>query len=256
MSRAVANVVIATDTFAQLVDKVNVIADIITSGTITVSANSSGDQASGNSVVNGTMVITTIVAGADIRGGNLTSSGVLTVSSAANVANTFGAGNTTISGFITVANTMNVNGVATFKKSVIANGSVTIANTLSTGNTTINGWVGVNDILSIKTSELASNTATVLSGATLIDSVPLVDASTYKYIVNVSQPSRTPVGKHAIEMLIIHDNVDVYVTKYADINNVDLGVFTSNINGANLEVKFTPTSANTYDVSTFRMQLG
>lgn len=288
MSRAVANIEIATDTFQQWVVKTNDLAALMSNGVVTVAPTATGDISTGNGTIVGTLVSTVFVANGAIRGGNLTTNATLTVAdglavtgnASATVAVNVGAnvtanttalraGNSTVQtviGFGTVSVGANVTANTTAVKvgnnnlglsAVGVNTAVVSGQALAVnGSALVNGTVTANGTVAVKTSRLVSNTANATSGATTIDSFPLTETSSAKYLISVTKPSATPPGRHSIEMLLIHDSIDVYTTRYAEIynSNTSLGTFAAVINGANVEIKFTPAVANTYNATTLRIQ--
>jgi hypothetical protein len=81
MSKSVANVVIATDTFEGWIVKTNILLDTLSNEIVTVSANAVGALTTGNATVNGTMSVTTLAAGSALRGGTVTTANTLNVTS-------------------------------------------------------------------------------------------------------------------------------------------------------------------------------
>jgi hypothetical protein len=81
MARAVANVVVSTDTFASWVARTNQLADAMTLFTVTVEANTTGANVSGNGFINGVFSANTIAAGQVLRGGSVATSANLNITS-------------------------------------------------------------------------------------------------------------------------------------------------------------------------------
>lgn len=79
MARPVANVVIATDSFASWVGVTNQMADTFTRYTLTTASNTTGANVSGNSQLLGILSANTIAAVDSIRGGTVSTSGNLNI---------------------------------------------------------------------------------------------------------------------------------------------------------------------------------
>lgn len=289
MARSIANVVIATDTFAQWVTKTNELADLISTGAVTVAANSSGDTVTGNGTIVGTLVSTVLVANSSIRGGNLTSSNTLSISSnvditgvanatvainvGANVSantTTIKIGNSTVNTVITSSG-IDTDGTLFVAGNIVANSTTFVVDTTNsrasvnsaivankalavTGNTQVTGELYVDGILAIKTADIVANTKTITAtnALTVVDSFPLAAASACKYLIGVKNAT---TGRHTIEMLIMHDGTDVYSTRYAELFNTSLGTFTTTINATAVAVNFTPAATGTFEVATLRIQV-
>lgn len=178
---------------------------------------------------------TVIAGGEGSFGGNLTSTGRMLVN------NTAAVGNTTVTGSIVISTTANVSGVATFSSNVVSNGDV-----IATGAGSFREVVTTG-------AAFGSNTKTVTStGNNIIDSFPKASNYCAKYVVSVN---RANTALHAIELLLVHDNTNVLLTKYGEVYNTSLGTFDAAVNGANVEVYFSPTSANTYSVKVSRQRV-
>jgi hypothetical protein len=283
MARSIANVTIATDTFGQWVTKTNTLADLASNGAVTVSANSVGDTATGNGTIAGTLVVTTIVANSAIRGGNLTTSNTLSVSSnvaisgfltvGANVsanATAFRVGNSTVNTVI-LSTGIDTDGTFAVAGNVAANGTSFVIDTTNfrvgvntatvsnkalavAGNTQVTGHMLVDGDLSIKTAELVANTKTLTAtnALTVVDSFLFAEAASCKYLISVKNAT---TGRHSIEMLVLHDGTDVYSTRYAELFNTSLGSFTTTINATAVAVNFTPAATGTFEVATLRIQV-
>jgi len=84
MAKAIANVVISTDTFSDWLIRTNQIADTITRYAVTVDSNTVGATVTGNGSVVGIFSANTIAVGTFLRGGSVNASANLNVSSNAN----------------------------------------------------------------------------------------------------------------------------------------------------------------------------
>jgi hypothetical protein len=289
MARSTPNVTIATDTFGHWITKTNELADLASTGAVTV-APGAGDTVSGNGAIVGTLVVTTLVANGAIRGGDLTSTNTLSVSSnlavtgtanvsiainvGANVtANTTAIklGNGTVNTVI-VSTGIDTDGTLAVAGNVAANGTAFVVDTANlragvntaavsnkalavTGNTQVTGEMYVDGTLAIKTADIVANTTTITAtnALTVIDSFPKSSASACKYLINIKKPSTS--GRHSIEMLVMHDGTDVYATRYAELFNTSLGTFTTTIDATTVSINFTPAATGTFGAETLRIQV-
>ena len=85
MSRNLANIEIATYTFYNWIDRTNDIIDVLKE-TVTVKANTAGDMTSGNGFVNGYFGANTLTT-TFLKGGNVQSNSVITITSNTNIGN-------------------------------------------------------------------------------------------------------------------------------------------------------------------------
>lgn len=85
MSRAIGNVFTSNGTFFSWLGKTNDVIDAFTE-TVTIKANTAGDLTSGNGFVNGFFGANTLVA-TTLKGGNVASNTVLTISTNTNIGN-------------------------------------------------------------------------------------------------------------------------------------------------------------------------
>lgn len=81
MTKSVANVVLATDTFENWLTKTNILLDALSTEIITVTANSTGAVTVGNGQVNGSLRVSDLIATDALRGGTVDASNTLTVTS-------------------------------------------------------------------------------------------------------------------------------------------------------------------------------
>ncbi len=162
MALSTANVNTSTDSFQNWIDKTNILLDAYSTTIVTTAANTGGGTTVGNAVINGTFRANTLVAGENLRGGNVTTSGVLSISSNVSIGNS--TVNTvfstttidtdlalTVGGAATLSGTLLVSGVATLAGNTILSGtSHTIAGNSSFDSGVLfvdgtNNRVGVND---------------------------------------------------------------------------------------------------------------
>lgn len=172
---------------------------------------------------------------------NAASFGNTSVGGFANVVGTLASGNTTITGFVNVSTTANVGGNLTVGGTSALTGNVT-----SSGNVVAKGLI-------LDDAAIFANTKTVTTtSATIIDSYPKTYGSFSKALITVNAGNTV---LHAVEILLLHDGTNVLHTQYGEVYNTKLGTFDANINGANVEISFTATTANTYTVKTIRQQV-
>lgn len=177
MSKSIANVVIATDSFSTLVTRVNQIADAMTFEVITANGSSSGATTTGNGSIVGIFAANTLSADV-LRGGTVNASANLVVSSnlqltgttttvnsnfiANNTSFTVYSTNTILSGSnvninstTTVSGTLRIPAIANVTGNVVINNSNTYINVT---NTTITGG----------TLDLSANSITVGANNTTV----------------------------------------------------------------------------------------
>jgi hypothetical protein len=116
----------------------------------------------------------------------------------------------------------------------ISNNRISGTYTISTLNSTT---------ISVGSIAVQSNTFTTSSTSQVtVDSFLTSTYRTAKYVAQMTSGSTY----HSIEMLIIHDGTNVYMTQYAEINTgSSLGTFDATISSGILNLLFTPTNATT-----------
>jgi hypothetical protein len=112
--------------------------------------------------------------------------------------------------------------------------NVTIGST--SGNVTVRGVLQSNRIAS-------SNQTISVDGLAVLDSFPATDFRSAKYIIRAS----SDFGYQTIEVLMVHDDVDAFITIYGDISTSDMDVveITAEISAGNVELYATSIAANT-----------
>jgi len=117
----------------------------------------------------------------------------------------------------------------------------------TTGNVTARGNLIVNDtatITNLKVSDIYSNrTPIVVTANTVIDSFPVIKYRSAKYTMRVNSDD----GYQAVEVLLIHDSANSYVTIYGSLSTVgfDIIALSTNILSGNVRLLATTGSANT-----------
>lgn len=89
MAYPLTNVATSSDTFASWIDKTNQGLYVISTTAVTTAANTAGGLTTGNAVVNGTFSANILVANGTMRGGNVTTTGTLFITSFVDVQNSF-----------------------------------------------------------------------------------------------------------------------------------------------------------------------
>lgn len=275
MSRTLSQANVNTDTFQSWLTKTNSVAAAFVDA-VTTATNTAGDNTTGNGTINGYFGANTLFAIDGIRGGNVTSSGNLTITS--NAVFTGGLVNSAANVSI---NTSNVNIVSTIT-TILSNSSVTAikvtgnstaTNTFiggtklnlnseeiafNTANTiTITGPINSSNSVSVLTAvllgsgnvvSLSSNTKT--TSGTLAQLVDSFDGSVYrsaKYTVSVKNNN---VNNYNLsEISVIHNDGDSYLTEYAKLTTNTsagfIGTFTTNVDSTTVRLYYTPTSTST-----------
>ena len=269
MSTPIANVTPSINTWGQLIARFNDICYALSTVSVTTAANTSGGITSGNGYVQGIFGSNTLFAQAGLRGGNVTSTANLVFLSNT----TFTGATATINSnvFITSSNvTINANltsnGLASFASNVAIAGILTTSanvlpssNGLVFGSTTERWDIFSNNIVSSSFSttsfsanvvsistigEVSTNSNTNLEavGTKVVASYPI---STYRSGV-VSLSGATPAGDYQrSDISFIHNGVDVFYTTGGIVySNTQFFSFDANLNGANVEIRVTPTIAN------------
>jgi len=152
MTITTANLDITTDTFGTWVAKTNSLAYNMTTHVVTVDGTATGNTSTGNGTIIGRFGANTLFATAALRGGNVSSTDTLIISSNLTVSNT-----ATISGALVLSNTINVTGVATFNSAVT---NTVTSNTITVGGASINSTSiaitsGVGTIAAVANSSVA-----------------------------------------------------------------------------------------------------
>lgn len=152
MPLLIANVNPTSDTFQSWVDKTNQIADAMSTVVLTTAANTVGGQNSANAYVDGIFAAQTMVAVGELRGGGVTSSANLIISS-----------NAHFTGANLSAATTYLNLQAT---STLAN-TTTLTVTGTTANVTSNLYVKGTSLTVVSTGRVGVNTSTADAALTV-----------------------------------------------------------------------------------------
>lgn len=174
--------------------------------------------------------------------GNITSTaGLLTLSTGTLAVSAGDAGI-----FTTAINNVNFGLVANISMgsttgNVTARGNLIANNISTTGNLVVNTTATITDL---KVNDIYSNRAPIIvTTDTVIDSFPINQYRSAKYTMRVNSDD----GYQAVEVLLIHDNANSYVTIYGSLSTVgfDIIALTTNILSGNVRMLATTGSANT-----------
>jgi hypothetical protein len=151
---------------------------------------------------------------------------------------------------ITASNTASFTGNVTFSNTIAVTGNTTLSNTLAvTGVTTLASNVSTSGTILINSvAHQFANTYTFTNSTTTAN-IDVVSASlyrSYEYTIQLSDTSVTPTPYyHVTKISILHDGSTPYLTEYGTLFNVaSLGTFDAIINGGNIGLQLTPTTAN------------
>lgn len=200
MTVSVANTLL-TNTIDYHRTRTNEIAHALSNYVVTVS-----NPVNGNAVVNG-YVSSNVLVGSTIRGGNLSVSGVLTVTS-----------------------NLLVNGV-----------SFTVGN--SSVNTVINSTALIINSYQILPIIYSVNTQTSGTSAQLIDSFSKTTYRGADYVCTITDNSANAYQVN--KLILVHDTGNSFLSSYGIVwSNTNLGSFSANANSTHVTLYFTPTISN------------
>lgn len=271
MSRTLSQANVNSDTFQTWLTKTNNVAAAFVD-VVTVGSNATGDLTSGNAVVNGFFAANTLFAIDGIRGGTVNSNTHLTILSNAvfsgaqvnTAANVYvGASNVHVVSTVTTilsnssTTAIKVTGNSSATNTYIGGTTLNIgSDTVSVTNSiSIGGSLSVANSFAVTSLTLgtgsesltATNTATTIgTSAQLVDSF---DGSVFrsgKYTVSVKDNGID--NFNAMEVLVVHDGSDSYLTEYAKVSTNApnmLGSFTTNVDTTTVRLYFTPTVSST-----------
>lgn len=233
------------DTFQIFVDKFNQVVDHLQNTVVTVS-NTSAYQGnnSGNGYVTGIFGGTTIVATSALRGGNVTNTGILTIVSSANVANTLSVQSTfTVVTGLSNVNSINVRGTANVAVDLNVVRDVTVGRDLDVaGNTNLNG------LLTVEQEYVIDVTANSNLGATLTPQVfysfPKATYTTAKIMLQAKRGANS----QSYEAILTHDGTTPYMSIYGVVSAPPLsnnGLISVGSNTTHITLSFQQSVANT-----------
>jgi len=114
-------------------------------------------------------------------------------------------------------------------------------------NKTINGLFIANSMQAGGTYDGITTTSTQV-----IDSFSASTYTTAKYIIQITDSGNI----HSQEIMLIHNNMNVYISQYGIItNNGTLGTFSGTYTGSTIELNFTPNTANNMTINVVRQSI-
>ncbi len=147
MTQTVTLINISTDTWQTVINKVNELANLSSNTFVTANSNANGSITTGNAYGNGIFTFTTLTAESELRGGNVQTATILTVTSNVIIAtgNNLTIGNSTVNTFLggTTLSMGNTTVNATVNTTYLSLGSAAVNVSISEsalyfGNTTVN----------------------------------------------------------------------------------------------------------------------
>jgi hypothetical protein len=132
---------------------------------------------------------------------------------------------------------------ATYSGALNVNGGANVTGDI-TGTANVTGVLFKNGNMHI-----ATNTATINANtATVVDEFANSGVKVVKYIAHAE--NNTTAGRYLVEVMGLNVNTTLLVSQYGEVNNVILGTFNLIKTGANLQLTYTDTAANTTNTST------
>ena len=221
MAKPVSNVVIATDTFAGLVGKTNILADALTNITVTVEGSTAGANVTGNGSVIGILAANTYAATL-VRGGsagNTANISTLTLG----VANSTTSSNLIITGYTAnvSANNLNITSNSTVNAAAL---TVNVTAIGIYGNTTFGSNSSHNTTLNGNTLTVTSNTTVNAAAFTL-------------NVATISVYGNTTIGSNTTHNLTAVGNVGSVTMVQLNIpSNTYINAPNVSVNAANVTV--------------------
>lgn len=263
MAKTVANVAIATDTFAGWVGKTNVLLDALTYEIVTCDDTSGGANTSGNGNVLGILTATTLGTNR-IRGGG--------VGNTANIATlNIGIGNSTVSSNVVITGytaNVNANNLNITSNTIIGSGTqsltISTANIVITSNTleinltsdltvnsnlTLSGNATVNSTLTFASKAQIFTKATTLafpntSTQNLVDSFAISEFVGAKYTVNITDTNNSN-NKALTELSVVYGFGNAHMTEYGTIySNTQFATFTIDANTTHVRLYANSATSN------------
>ena len=232
-----------TQSFGVWLSRSNQVFKIISNNAVTVDASGTGSISTGNGVVNGYFGANTLTVFNAIRGGDLTDSNNLFVTS--NVAFQ----NTTANVVAINSNTTNNSLLLTlggngyvFATTNNANVNVTTYFDINSPVTNISGNTEVSNLKTGSVSYTTTSTFTTsTTGAETADSFAAATFRGAEYLVTIKVGTTYQLSK----LLVLHDGTNSYVTEYGTIRSsaTNLATFASSISGSNVLLTVQSSSA-------------
>ena len=219
MTVAVSNVAL-TDAGTTWLNRTNELATIATYQAVTVS-NTSSNTTTGNGVIVGIFGSTTLFSTDAMRGGNVSTSNTLQITSN-----------------VSISNSMTVSGPVTLSSNVSLTGNV------------ISG-VSVSNTITVNAAVTTSATANGDLGSGLVTAQTIFSFDKTLYFSgDVAVQARRLGNTHIIKGIIAQDGTTAYMSVYGSISSpagANLGVLSANLasNGTHVDIRFLQTAANT-----------
>lgn len=250
MTYAVANTA-NTDTFAYWKTRTNELAHAMSTYVITADSNS----VTGNINFNGIFSANTIAVKTALRGGNVTTSEVLVITSNVSfttVGSRITFGNSTVNA---VSNSIILNLNDTVHNAVLSTTKLALTNSTANINIVIptaaevsggNYYLNANGSYSKPVEDsVSTNTVTTGTSAQLIDNFLKASYRSGEYTITIKDNAAN--AHQTTKLLVLHNNsnTDAFYTEYAAVfSNTELGLMSANANSTHVLVYITPTVAN------------
>jgi hypothetical protein len=234
------------DTFQLFVDKYNQVVDHLQNTVMTVSnTNAYNGNNTGNGFVIGILGATTLVANSALRGGNISTSGILTITSAAQVSNTLSvADGFTVTTGLSNVNTINVRGAANVANVLTVTSNTVLGSFLSVAaNASFANNIAVKTDYVIEVSansDLGSNTTSPQQLFAFLKS----DFSSARIMVQSKKGSNTQV----YEGILAHNGGTPQMAVYGVVSvptNANNGIVSASSNTTHITVNYQQTAINT-----------
>jgi len=233
MTHAITLVNTNADTFQVWVDKTNEIANVISDYVVTANTDANGSVTAGNSQFTGIFSANTLTVVTEMRGGNVQTTDVLTISSNVVLSgNKFTYGNSTI------------NASANSSSFTVANSTVSYSYIKPTAiqKAANNFWLNANG--SWVDKDLGFSVTTTGTTAQLLDTWLLADNYGIEYTISVND--NVANNRSIFKALVLQDEGNAYLNEYGVIDsNGVTGTLTANANTTAVSVYYTPVSTNT-----------
>lgn len=199
MAKSIPIVNTSTDTFSVWVDRTNDIIDVV--NTVVITANSTFGKTTGNSYLSGIFSANSVAVYETLRGGNVTTTNVLTISSNVNIS----------------------------------------ADKLTIGVNTINSTSFSVSSISLLPVMMKVSANTIGLTSQLVDQFPLNSYSGCDYSLVIKDTTVSSNAYQISRLALVHNSLSVYSTEYGVMySNSIIGTFSTSISGANATLNFTP----------------
>ena len=169
-------------------------------------------------------------------------------------------GNLQVDGSATVNNDLTI----TLGDLTVSTGGLTVENESTFNSNVVFSNIQVNGTANIQLLEVesivANNVALIGNGVVdvavstpgqVLDTFPLSQSRGLKYMVQGSNGS--PQSAFVIEIMVAHNDTEVFFTRYAEVSNLFDCVLTPSINGTNMELRVECPSGAVSNVHSFNI---